>query len=55
MRPHGSAANGLNWDDGNIPYDKLLRVLTAAVTGYAHSVAELKNANFLEIDSSYVS
>jgi hypothetical protein len=36
MRPHGSAANGLNWDDGHIPYGQIYTVLSEAVPGYAH-------------------
>ena len=36
MAPHGSAENGLNWDDGNIPYQKLATVLKEAVANLAH-------------------
>jgi hypothetical protein len=36
MRLHGSAENGLNWEDGVIPYDQLFTVLSEAVAGYAH-------------------
>ena len=36
MRPHGSAENGLNWDDGHIPYHQLQMTVTEAVSGYAH-------------------
>lgn len=36
MIPHGSAENGLNWDDGHIPYKQLETVLSEAVAGYAH-------------------
>ena len=36
MRPHGSSENGLNWDDGHIPYRQLDTVLSEAVAGYAH-------------------
>jgi hypothetical protein len=36
MRPHGCTANGLNWDDGHIPYGQLYTVLSEAVAGYAH-------------------
>jgi hypothetical protein len=36
MRTHGSFENGLNWDDGIIPYDQLFTVLNEAVAGYAH-------------------
>ena len=31
MEPHGSEENGLNWDDGHIPYDQLVPVLSEAV------------------------
>jgi hypothetical protein len=36
IRLHGSAENGLNWEDGVIPYDQLFTVLSEAVAGYAH-------------------
>jgi hypothetical protein len=36
MFTHGSSDNGLNWDDGVIPYDQLFTVLSEAVVGYAH-------------------
>ena len=36
MHPHGSAENGLNWDDGIIPYNHLETALSEAVAGYAH-------------------
>ena len=36
MAPHGSVENGLNWDDGNIPYQKLSAVLKEAVAGFAY-------------------
>ena len=36
MAPHGSVENGLNWDNGNIPYHKLASVLKEAVAGVAH-------------------
>ena len=36
MRTHGSAENGLNWDDGHIPYRQLEIVLGETVAGYAH-------------------
>jgi hypothetical protein len=36
MRLHGSAANGLNWDDGHIPCRQVDTVLSEAVAGYAH-------------------
>ena len=35
MAPHGSVENGLNWDDGNVAYDKLSAVLKEAVAGFA--------------------
>jgi hypothetical protein len=31
MHPHGSAENGLNWDDGSIPYNQLETALSEAV------------------------
>ena len=36
MEPHGSEANGLNWNDGNIPYDQVFTVLNESVAIYAH-------------------
>ena len=36
MAPHGSPENGLNWDDGCVPYHKLSSVLKEAVAGFAH-------------------
>ena len=36
MRPHGSAENGLNWDDGHISYHQLQTTVTEAVSGYGH-------------------
>ena len=39
MEPHGSEKNGLNWDDGYIPYDQLLPVLSEAVANYDHLYA----------------
>jgi len=36
MYPHGSAENGLNWDDGIIPYNQLEAALSEGVAGYAH-------------------
>ena len=35
-RPHGSTENGLNLDDGYIPYNQLYTVLTETLAGYAH-------------------
>jgi hypothetical protein len=31
---HGDVENGLNWDDGHIPYSQLFHVLNEAVAGY---------------------
>jgi len=39
MRPHGNSENGLNWDDGHIPYTQLASVLSEAVAGFAHLYA----------------
>ena len=36
MTPHGSDENGLNWDDGHIPYRQLETVLSESVAGFAH-------------------
>ena len=36
MRPHGSAENGLNWDDGHISYHQLQTTVTDVVSGYGH-------------------
>ena len=36
MRPHVSAENGLNWDDGHIPYHQLQTTVAKAVAGYTH-------------------
>jgi hypothetical protein len=36
MASHGDVENGLNWADGNIPYDQLFNVLDEAVAGYAN-------------------
>ena len=36
MEPHGSEENGLNWNDGYIPYDQLFTVLNEAVAIYDH-------------------
>jgi len=50
MRPHGSAENGHNWDDGHIPYRQLETVLSEAVAGYAHLYGYgIENANFSPI------
>jgi hypothetical protein len=45
MRPHGSATNGLNWDDGIIPYEQLYTVLRPWRDTLTSTVTELKNAN----------
>ena len=34
--PHGSAENGLNWDDGIIPYNQLQTGLSESVALYAN-------------------
>jgi hypothetical protein len=39
MRPHDNSVNGLNWDDGHIPYTELSSVLNEAVAGFAHLYA----------------
>ena len=39
MRSHGNSENGLNWDDGHIPYTQLSSVLNDAVAGFAHLYA----------------
>ena len=39
MRPHGNSENGLNWDDGHIPYNELSSVMNEAVAGFAHLYA----------------
>jgi hypothetical protein len=39
MRPHGNSENGLNWDDGHIPYTQLASVLSEAAAGFAHLYA----------------
>ena len=36
MDPHGSEENGLNWNEGFIPYDQLFTVLNEAVANYDH-------------------
>jgi len=36
MHRHGSAENGLNWDDGIVPYNQLENALSESVAGYAH-------------------
>ena len=36
QRPHGSAENGLNWEEGNIPYNQLETALSGSFAGYAH-------------------
>jgi len=39
MRPHGNTENGLNWDDGHIPYNQLSAVLNEAIAGFAYLYA----------------
>jgi len=39
MRPHGNCENGLNWDDGHIPYTQLSSVLNEATASFAHLYA----------------
>ena len=39
LDPHGSDENGLNWNDGFIPYDQLFTVLNEAVAHYDHLYA----------------
>jgi hypothetical protein len=39
MRPRGDSENGLNWDDGHIPYNQLSLVVNEAVAGFAHLYA----------------
>jgi len=36
MSPHGSEENGLNWDDGIVPYNLLETALDETVARYAH-------------------
>ena len=36
MASHGDVVNGLNWDDGHIPYGQLFHVLNEAVAGYVN-------------------
>ena len=39
MRLHGDTENGLNWDNGHIPYNQLSAVLNESVVGFAHLYA----------------
>jgi hypothetical protein len=39
MRPHDGSENGLDWDDGHIPYNQLSSVLHEAVAVFAHLYA----------------
>jgi len=39
MEPHCSEENGLNWNDGFIPYDQVFTVLNEAVAIYNHLYA----------------
>jgi len=36
MNPDGSEENGLNWDDGIVPYNVLETALTETIARYAH-------------------
>jgi len=36
MEPHGSEQNGLNWNDGFIPYDQVFTVRNEAVAIFDH-------------------
>ena len=36
MRPHGYTENGINWDDGYIPYHQLSTVVSEAVVDFTH-------------------
>jgi hypothetical protein len=36
MNPHGSKENGINWDDGIVPYNLLETALDETVARYAH-------------------
>jgi len=36
MNPHGSEENGLNWDDGIVPYNLLETDINETVASYAH-------------------
>jgi hypothetical protein len=46
QHPHGSAENGLNYNDGIIPYNKIETALSESFAGYAHlysySIAKCK-------------
>jgi len=47
MSPHGSEENGLNWDDGIVPYNLLETALDETVARYAHLYSYgAKKANF---------
>ena len=39
MHAHGSDENGLNWDDGHIPYDQLCSVLNEVTAPFDHLYA----------------
>jgi hypothetical protein len=39
MRPHSNCENGVNWDDGHIPYTQLASVLNETTVGVAHLYA----------------
>jgi hypothetical protein len=60
MANHGSTENGMNWEDGHIPYTQLPTVLSEAVAGYTHLyaygdfkckfLASLINRTFLNLE-----
>ena len=39
MHEHGSEENGLNWDDGHIPYDQIHTVLNEIAVPFDHLYA----------------
>jgi hypothetical protein len=39
MRPHCNSENGLNFDDGHIPYNQVSSVLNEAFAGFIHLYA----------------
>ena len=39
MHAHGSEENGLNWDDGHIPYDQLYSILNEVAAPFDHLFA----------------
>jgi hypothetical protein len=49
MQPHGYESNGLNWDDGYIPYNILQTVVDEAVSSFPHLYCfGLKKCNFIQ-------